>query len=65
MEILPSDVLVDVTLTLPAVKEPISCEAKILWSDGRGRAGVQFIDLDRKVGNAIEGWMSKHSLATI
>ena len=64
-EILPSDLMVDLSLTLPQIKDPIACEAKILWSDGRGRAGLQFIDLDRKVGNAIEGWMSKHTLAKI
>ena len=63
-EILPSDLLVDVSMTLPTVKEPVGCEAKILWSDGRGRAGLQFIDLNRKVGNAVEAWMTKHTLAT-
>lgn len=62
-EILPSDVLVDVTLTLPTVKGPLGCEAKVLWSDGRGRAGLQFIDLDRKVGTAVEAWMTRHVLA--
>jgi len=64
-EILPSDLMVDLNFTLPQVKDAIACEAKILWSDGRGRAGLQFLDLNRKVGNAIEGWMSKHTLAKI
>lgn len=63
-EILPSDLLVELILSLPTVKNPISCEAKILWSDGRGRAGLQFIDLNRKIGTVIEGWMSKHTLAS-
>lgn len=62
-EIFPSDILVDVSFSLPQVKDAIACEAKILWSDGRGKAGLQFIDLNRKVGTAIEGWMSKHTLA--
>ncbi len=61
-ELLPTDMLVDVKFTLPTVKDPISCEAKILWSDGRGRAGLQFIDLNRKVGTAVESWMSKNSI---
>jgi len=64
-ELLPTDLLVDVTFSLPQVKDPIICEAKILWSDGRGRAGLQFIDLDRKVGTAVEGWMKKHTLAEV
>ncbi len=59
-EIFPSDVLIEVTFTLPQVKEPISSEAKILWSDGRGRAGLQFIDLNRKVLSAVEKWMTRH-----
>lgn len=62
-EIFPSDVLVEVTLTLPTVKDPLVCEAKILWSDGRGRAGLQFIDLNRTVGSAIEKWMARHTVA--
>jgi hypothetical protein len=64
-EILPSDLMVDLNFTLPQVKDPIACEAKILWSDGRGRAGLQFSDLNRKVGNAIEGWMAKHTLSRV
>jgi hypothetical protein len=63
-EIFPSDVLVELTFSLPSMKEPIACEAKILWSDGRGCAGLRFIDLNRKVGTAIEHWMSRHTLAT-
>ena len=63
-EILPSDLLVDMTMTLPTVSEPVTCEAKILWSDGRGRAGLQFIDINKKVGTVIEGWMKKHVLVT-
>ncbi len=64
-EILPSDLLVDVSIPLPTMKEPLVCEAKILWSDGRGRAGLQFIDLNRKIATAIDGWMSKHVLASV
>lgn len=59
-EILPSDVLIEVTFMLPQVKEPISSEAKILWSDGRGRAGLQFIDVNRNVGSVVEKWMTRH-----
>ncbi len=62
-EIFPSDVIVDVTLTLPTVKDIVAGEAKILWSDGRGRAGLQFIDINRKVGAAIEAWMTRHVVA--
>lgn len=62
-DLLPTDLLVNINFTLPSVKDPISCEAKILWSDGRGRAGLQFIDLNRKVGTAVEDWMTKHILA--
>ncbi len=64
-DILDSDSLVDLSLKLPTVKDPVECEAKILWSDGRGRAGLRFIDLDRKVGNTVEGWMTKHTLGAI
>ncbi len=62
-EIFPSDVLVEVTFSLPSLKDPITCEAKILWSDGRGRAGLRFFDLNRKVATAVEAWMQKHTLA--
>jgi hypothetical protein len=61
-DVVPTDVLVDVSFVLPQKKEAITCEAKILWSDGRGRAGLQFIDLNRSVGTAIETWMTKHIL---
>lgn len=61
-EVVPTDLLVSVSFNLPLKKEAIACEAKVLWSDGRGRAGLQFIDLNRTIGTAIATWMTKHIL---
>ncbi len=59
-EVLHADHVLEVSFTLPFTNEKIDCEAKVIWSDGRGHAGLQFRELDENTQQAIGQWLTQY-----
>jgi hypothetical protein len=60
-ESLVSNSLVDVWLSLPYSEHTIQCEGKVIWTDGMGRAGVQFIQLPGVARRNLAEWLTQYA----
>lgn len=60
-ESLVSSSLVDVWFSLPYSDHTIECEGKVIWTDGMGRAGVQFIQLREDTRRNLAEWLKQYA----
>ena len=60
-ESLVSNSLVDVWLSLPYSEHTIQCEGKVIWTDGMGRAGVQFVQLPEMTRRNLAEWLTQYA----
>jgi hypothetical protein len=60
-ESLVSNSLVDVWLSLPYSEHTIQCEGKVIWTDGMGRAGVQFVQLPEATRRNLAEWLTQYA----
>jgi hypothetical protein len=59
-ESLVSNSLVDVWLSLPYSEHTIQCQGRVIWTDGMGRAGVQFIHLPELTRRNLAEWLTQY-----
>lgn len=57
--------VVEFSLTLPGEKKPFSGQAKVIWEDSQGRAGVQFTYLSPAVRELLEQWLQTPQTANV
>ncbi len=60
-EPLRSDHIVTVAFALPYTGKTISCEGKVIWSDCRGHAGVQFREMSDDGREIIREWLTHYA----
>lgn len=60
-ESLVSNSLVDVWLSLPYSEHTIQCEGRVIWTDGMGRAGVQFVQLPEVTRRNLAEWLTQYA----
>ncbi len=56
-----SNSLVDVWVSLPYSEQTIQCEGKVIWTDGMGHAGVQFVQLDPESRRGLAEWLTQYA----
>ncbi len=59
-EMLQADHILDIEFSLPYTEQSIACEAKVIWSDGRGHAGLQFRNINESARAAIGEWLTQY-----
>ncbi len=60
-EPLRTDHILTVAFALPYTGKTIACEGKVIWSDRRGNAGVQFRDLNGDCRQVIREWLTHYA----
>jgi hypothetical protein len=60
-ESLLSNSILDVWFSLPYSDHTIQCEGKVIWTDGMGRAGVQFIQLPEVTRRNLAEWLTQYA----
>ncbi len=60
-ESLLSNAIVDVWFSLPYSDHTIQCEGKVIWTDGMGHAGVQFLQLGSDARRRLSGWLTQYA----
>jgi hypothetical protein len=60
-ESLVSNSLVDVWVSLPYSDHTIQCEGKVIWTDGIGRAGLQFVRLPEETRRNLSEWLTQYA----
>jgi hypothetical protein len=51
---------IDVWFSLPYTDKTIECSGRVVWTDGLGRAGVQFTSVPETARQALSEWLSRY-----
>ncbi len=59
-EILTSNSPIEIWFSLPYSDDTIQCEGKVVWTDGLGKAGVQFTTIPDDARHTLSNWLAQY-----